>query len=168
MAVSVDHGLDQKSSSYTFQSPLTVTVLSLIAAILLAVAVRIEHPKQTRDEVARVISPDGSVSATVYELSGDAKTPFSYQVGIVAHGNVQIVAYLSGAMRNDRAYGVNLHWLSNDALSVEYLQSLDQSPPANEIRAAGHSVRVSLDSGIRDENAPTGGMLFNLQQMRQP
>jgi hypothetical protein len=168
MAVSVYNDLDRKSSSRGLRSPLTFTILSLIAAVLLAVAVRVDHPKQTRDEVARETSPDGSVSAVVYELSGDAKDPFSYQVGIVTQGKVQIVADLSGAMRNERAYGVNLRWLSNDDLRVEYLQALNQSLRANQIRVAGDVVHVSLHAGIRDENAQAGGMLFNLQQMRQP
>jgi hypothetical protein len=164
MAVSVDNVLDRKSSSRSLKSSLTVTILSLIAAILLAVAVRLEHPKQTRDEVARVASPDGSVSAVVYELSGDAKTPFAYQVGIASQGNVQIVAYLWGAIRNDRAYGVNPRWLDNGDLSLEYLSAPGQRLRANEVQVAGHEVHVSLHAGIRDENAPAGGMLFNLQQ----
>ena len=167
MTVSAENVSKLKTSTPVLNSPLTLMTLSLIAALLLAIAVRIDHHKQTRDEVTRVDSPDGSVSAVVYELSGNAEIPFSYQVGIAARGKVQMVATLAGAMRNDRAYGVNVRWLSPGALSVEYLAAQNQQLLASDVSAGGQKVRVTLQSGVRDESAPPGGMLFNLQQARE-
>lgn len=167
MTVSAENVSKLNTPLRVLNSPLTLMTLSLIAALLLAIAVRIDHHKQTRDEVARVDSPDGSVSAVVYELSGNAEIPFFYQVGIAARGNIQIVATLAGATRNDRAYGVNVRWLSLGALSVDYLAAQNQQLLASDISAGGQKVRVVLHSGVRDESAPPGGMLFNLQQARE-
>ena len=148
-------------------SPLTLALLSLMAGMVLAMVLRAEYRKPTRSEVARVVSPDGSASAVVYELSGDAKSPFSYQVEIAAADKSRVVALLAGAMRNDRAYGVNVRWSSPTDLSVEYFSAQSAKIAADQVASGARGARVSLHSGIRDDNAPAGGMLFNLQHARE-
>jgi hypothetical protein len=163
MNVSVEKESELKSGSRRVSSPLKLTILSLFAAVLLALVLRVDHQKQTRDEVARVELPDGSASALVYELTGDAKSPFDYEVDVAADGKTQVAAYIAGAKRNDRAYGVDLRWLSNSDLSVEYLTAQNASAPVSQIVVGGSAVRVSLHPGVRNDKALPGGMLFNLQ-----
>jgi hypothetical protein len=164
MAVSLENSATLTSGSRRRLSPIPITILGLIAAMIVAVALRVDHHRPTRDIVARVASPDASVVAVLYESSGDAKSSFVYKVAVVADGKLQDVAELSGALRNDRAYGVNLVWLSDDNLSIEYLTAQNQRLTASDLSIGGHHVRVTLHSGVRDKDAPAGGMLFNLQQ----
>lgn len=168
MASTVESVMEPKTGSQNYHLPLVFTMIAVIAAVMLALALRVDHPKQTRDVVARVASPDVSVVAVVYELSGDAKSSFNYQIEVVADGQVQRVAELSGAMRNDRAFGVNPVWVNKDELSIQYLTAQGQNLVANEVTVGGHHVRVTLQGGVRDDTAPAGGMLFNLQQSREP
>jgi hypothetical protein len=153
-----------KSGRQKFNVALTLTVLSLFVGLVLALAVRSAHPHPTRSEVSRVDSPDGSVWAVVYESPADAKSAFRYEVEITSGGKSQLVASLAGAMRNDRAYGVDLHWIGPSQLSVDYLHAQSASVVAGgHADLGGHSVLVTPHSGVRDESAPAGGMLFNLQ-----
>jgi len=163
MNVSLEQESELQPGSRRAISPLKLTVFGALAAVLLAFVLRVDHQKQTRDEVARVASPDGKVSALVYELSGDAKSPFDYEVDVADDGQMQVAAYIAGAKRNDRAFGVDLRWLSNDHLSVEYLSAQNASAPSGKIVVGGYAVQVSLHPGVQNEKALPGGMLFNLQ-----
>ncbi|MBB6145413.1 hypothetical protein HNQ77_003371 [Silvibacterium bohemicum] len=164
MVTSTEKVSAAKSGSRSRHLNLTFAILVLVAAVVLAVAVRFEHHKPKRDEVSRATSPDGKVTAVLYELPGNAKTSFDYQVAVIGDGKTQEVAELSGAMRNDRAYGVNLHWLSDDHLSIDYFTTQSVRVMMSRVEAGGRVVRVSLRNGIRDNNALPGGMLFHLQQ----
>jgi asparagine N-glycosylation enzyme membrane subunit Stt3 len=149
-------------------SLVSLVVLCVFSAVALAVAVRLNHPTAVRQVVARVASADASVVAVVYEQPADAKSSFLYQVEVMANGQSQTVAELSGATRNDRAYGLTPVWSSNDNLSIEYLRAQNQRLLANDVSIGGRRVHVALHSGVRDNDAPAGGMLFNLQQSREP
>jgi hypothetical protein len=146
------------------------TLLSVAGAVLLAIAVRlhVEHRQPARDEVERVVSPDGRMDAVLYESSGNATESFDYQVVVVSHGQSQTVAEIFGATRNDRSYGVDLQWINKDELNVDYLSAQNQELLASSVSVGGHQVHVSLHSGIRDQDAPTGGMLFNLKERNEP
>ena len=136
--------------------------------MVLAVAVRLNHPKAVRQVVARVASADASVVAVVYEQPADAKSSFIYQVEVMADGETQTVAELAGATRNDRAYGLTPVWSGNDNLSIEYLRAEKQRLLTDDVSVGGRHVHVALHNGVRDTDAPAGGMLFNLQQSREP
>ena len=164
MMTSTEKVSNSKLSSRSRNLNLTFAILGLVAALALAVAVRFEHHKPKRDEVARTVSPDGKVAAVVYELPGNAETSFDYQVAVIGDGKTQEVAKFSGAMRNDRAYGVNLHWLSDDKLSIDYFTTQSVRVMMGEVPTGGRVVSIYLRSGIRDSNALPGGMLFHLQQ----
>jgi hypothetical protein len=169
MPVSVKDVSDFHPTPARANSALMWTILSLAAAILLAIAVRfhVEHHQPVRDEVSRVAAPDGDVDAVLYELSGNASDSFDYEVVIAADGQNREVAEISGASRNDRAFGVNLNWLSKDQLSVEYLSAQNQQLLASDIKIGGQAVHVSLHNGVRDPDAPAGGMLFNLKEKHE-
>src|SRR5690348_12320464 len=96
---------------------LLVLGLAIIAAIYIIFS-------PSREEVSRVASPSGDLVATVIEINGGAATSFGYEVRIARKGfsvGGTKVASLYGAVRNDHAYGVNLRWVSDQELHVEYL-----------------------------------------------
>jgi len=123
-------------------------------------------PTFSNDEVARISSPDGTMDAVLFESNGGATTSFGYEVQIGAKGvhAGKSVARFYGAVRNSQAYGVDLHWQSNDTLTVEYLTS-KLPPQVQELADVnGRSVHVVVRSGVEDKSAPAGGMLWNLRQ----
>jgi hypothetical protein len=122
----------------------------------------------SRDEVARVASPDGRVEGVLVETNGGATTPFGYEVHVVEKGRPagDRVAWLSGAGRNAQAYGANLKWTGENELVIEYLEARDQTLERKTVSVAGRAIKVSLRSGVNDPTAPAGGMLYNLELTR--
>lgn len=121
----------------------------------------------SRDEVARSHSPSGRVDAVLLETNGGATTSFGYQVHLVPAGQKARrdteVASLYAAVRSDSASGVNLRWDDSATLAVEYLQARSADLTRPGVRIGGHRVRTILRAGVRDPNAPSGGMLYNLR-----
>ena len=124
----------------------------------------------SRDEVARVGSPDGRVDAVLVETNGGATTSFGYEIHIVEKGKSygEAVATLYGALRNDNAYGANLRWRTDSELMVEYQQARAEALEKSTVRVAGRIIRISLRPGVSDSNAPAGGMLYNLERGQRP
>jgi hypothetical protein len=122
------------------------------------------------EEVLRVTSPSGSVDAVVIEGSAGATTPFVYEVCLVAHGGVcrkgAAAASLIRAERSDRAYGVNIRWADSQHLLVEYLRATSTSIHRSPSVVDGQAISISLQSGLADENAPQGGMYYNMHRSR--
>ena len=170
MPVSVQDLIDLRTTSQGTNSAFKWVMLGVAGALLLAVAVRIQigHYQPARSLVERLASPDGSVDAALYELNGKASDSFDYEVVVESQGQSRLVARVTGAKRNDRSYGVDLHWSGQDALAVSYLSAENQKLVANEFTIEGHRIHVTLDSGVRDQEAPPGGMLFNLRESREP
>jgi hypothetical protein len=123
----------------------------------------------SRDEVAKVQSPDGLVEAVLIETNAGATTSFGYEVHLRTRGkdDGQEVARLYGAIRNANAYGANLRWASDNELVVEYLEARDEKLERSTVNVAGRDIRVVLGSGVTDPKAPSGGMLYNLERSRQ-
>jgi hypothetical protein len=123
---------------------------------------------QSRDEVARVRSPDGVIDAVVVETNGGATTSFGYEIEVVpasgALSSARRVAFLYGAGRNASAYGVNLRWAGMSTLAVEYLDAKSTKLETPAVTIGGRSVFVALAPGVEDRNAPSGGMLYNLRK----
>lgn len=124
----------------------------------------------SRDEVARVTSPSGRIDAILYETNGGATTSFGYEVWVVNLGasvprsqarRPWRPAYLYGAVRSSRAYGVNLRWEGPGVLVVEYLEARNVVQDVSEVRVGDQTVRVVLRPGVEDPSAPVGGMLCN-------
>jgi hypothetical protein len=123
----------------------------------------------SRDEVARVSSPDGRVEAVLVETNGGATTAFGYEVRVIEKGGYRAteVAWLYGAARSDSASGVNLRWASDTELLIEYRKSDRERLEMSTLRVAGRDVRIGLRSGVTDSGAPPGGMLYSLKQKRR-
>lgn len=120
----------------------------------------------SKDEVARVVSPSGNIDAVLFETNGGATTSFGYEVYVVAHGvqpSGTPAVSLYGAVRNQHAYGANLHWPSSNSLVVEYLSAKSAKVNAHTQSVGTQSIQVSVREGATDNAAPPGGMLYNLR-----
>lgn len=136
----------------------------LLALCLAVIALAHFLFSPSRDEVSRVASPSGERVATVIEINGGATTSFGYEVRVSQtgfHPGSAKVALLYAAVRSHRAYGVNLRWVSDQELHVEYLSA--QFAEVVSPGKSGPPMRVVLAPGISDSSAPPGGMLYNLQ-----
>jgi hypothetical protein len=121
----------------------------------------------SRDEVARVRSPDGAIEGVIVETNGGATTSFGYEIHVVSAGGrpeaAHRVAFLYGAGRNASAYGVNLRWTSPASLSIEYCAAKSANLDKPSVSIGGRQVSITLSGGIEDALAPPGGMLYNLR-----
>jgi hypothetical protein len=121
------------------------------------------------DEVARVSSPDGTLEAALHEANGGGATSFAYKVYVVTAGRQPFmlverpVANFYGAVRSNRAYGVNLKWEGPNSLAVEYFRSQTASKAADTVHVGDREVGIVLREGVSDADAPPGGMLYNLK-----
>jgi hypothetical protein len=74
--------------------------------------------------VASAKSPNGRLKAILTGTNGGATTSFGYEVDletIPRWGRTVRVASLYGAARSQQAYGVNLVWLDDQTLEIQYL-----------------------------------------------
>lgn len=123
--------------------------------------------KPSRDEVARVESPDLAIVAAVIETNGGATTSFGYEVRLSENHTsfgAKRVASLYGATRSATAYGVNLRWTSASELSIEYLNARSADLEEREVRIGPRTIHITLKPGVVDMTAPGGGMLYNLER----
>ena len=122
----------------------------------------------SRDEVARVSSPDGRIEAILIETNGGATVSFGYEIWLREkdRGSGELVARLYGAGRNESAYGANLRWTDDRQLSVEYLEARQETLEKPRVTVGGREIHVALKSHVTDPTAPAGGMLFNLERDR--
>ena len=142
----------------------------LIAAAILCCFTTACITNITNDEVARAPSPDGRVDAVIFESNGGATTLFGYQVELRERSfwrRSEDVAYLYGATRNESAWGVNVRWLNDREVRVEYLDAKKVWLNKPNIRLAGREITVVLQAGVEDRTAPAGGMLDNLERGRR-
>ena len=140
---------------------------ALVALALALFVARCSLP--SRDEVAKVTSPDGGVVAVLIETNGGATTSFGYEIWLRDKnaGSGEQVGTLYGAVRNDDAYGANLRWTDDRELSVEYLNARTEKLEKSRLFIAGREVRVVFKPHVSDPTAPAGGMLFNLEREKQ-
>ena len=105
-------------------------------------------------------------------IDGGATTSIRYEVFLAPVGQkiygARPVADLYGASRSKQAYGVNLRWISDQALSVEYFEARTAKVAESSVRVAGRDVWVALSPGVLDAAAPEGGMPYNLPRERSP
>jgi len=121
-------------------------------------------------EVARSTSPNEKLDAVLIETNGGATTSFGYEVHVVPKGSAvqdSKAAYLYGATRNDHAYGVNLRWKEQgEVLVAEYLQAERVALIMPTVSLEKEKIRVVLQAGVVDNNAPVGGMEYNMRGRR--
>ncbi len=122
----------------------------------------------SNDEVARFADPSKRTDAVICEWNGGVTENFAYEVHIVEHfAPVQcgkdFAVILYAATRNENAYGVNLRWVANNSVHVEYLEAKWIKVRA-PIAVLNHSrIKLVLKEGVADLSAPHGGMLYNLR-----
>ena len=127
-------------------------------------------PMASHDEVTRLSSPGNSrLDAVLIEVNTGATDTFKYDLFVLPKGSPtsnKPVLSLVGATRNEQAYGANLRWQGPTHLRVEYLQARPVQGEAGVFQVGGQDVQIELVQGIRDANAPPGGMDYNLQKSR--
>lgn len=124
---------------------------------------------ESHDEVARSASPDRVLEAVVVEGSGAlATSALWYDVYVTRAGapfdSGVFIGRLSYAVRNDRAWGVNLRWENPDSLDVEYLSARNVTLDHTHITLGNRTISIKLLPGITDPTAKPGGMLHNLRR----
>lgn len=119
------------------------------------------------DEVSRVSAPSGLVDAVLIESNGGATTSFNYHIFLEEKSlfgvNQTKVGNLYGAVRSKSAYGINLKWLDDKTLQLEYLRAQDTRLKINAVEIDNVIYSIKFKSGVTDHKAPPGGMLYNLQ-----
>ncbi len=123
----------------------------------------------SNDEVVRLTSPNNKFDAVLIESNGGATTSFAYDIHIVKHNTPtgsSRVAYFYGAVRNQNAYGINLHWKSSNQLVAEYLNARIEVLEKPLTKIDGQEIKVVLRPGINDPTAPPGGMYRNLKKQQ--
>jgi hypothetical protein len=140
-------------------------VVASLARVLFA-CLLLSGCRGASSEVARVRSPAGDVEGVVVELNGGATTSFRYDIYLAPVGQkidgARRVAVLGGAARNEQAYGVNLRWVSDHLLSVEFFEAKTAKLDESSVKVGSRDVQVALVPGVLDPAAPPGGMLYNL------
>jgi hypothetical protein len=146
----------------------TVIVCLLVVAVLLLVFV-LSHSDfgvPSRDEVARVASPNGQFDAILLETNGGATTSFGYEVYVSEHGEQpsgKPPLFLYGAIRNHNAYGANLQWESDNLLVIEYFKAKSSKINTPKLTIGGQNIQFAVREGVLDSYALPGGMLYNLR-----
>ncbi|WP_201315655.1 hypothetical protein [Dyella sp. EPa41] len=115
------------------------------------------------DEVTRIHSPDRSLDVVVIEDSAGATSDFWYEVCVVPAKQVSCdqnnaAAILYGATRSDVSNGVNAYWDDNDHVVMTYKTAKRISKQKQVIHAAGREIRIKMQAGVEDPNAPPGSM----------
>jgi hypothetical protein len=144
-----------------------VLVLTLAGAIVFQLAVLAvwpDHPCSS-DTVARATSPSGRVEALLDENNCGATTSFEYVVSLRAVASPATarvrVASAYGAGRNDSAYGMNLVWIDESTLEVQYWKAHWVTMEHPSVSLDGATVTTRMKADVRDGSAPAGGMLVN-------
>jgi hypothetical protein len=116
----------------------------------------------------RVTSPSGRVEALLDENNCGATTSFEYVVSLRAVASAATVgvrvASAYGAVRNNDAYGMNLVWIDNNTLEVQYGEARWVTMEHPSISIDGVTITTRMKADVRDESAPVGGMLVNIQR----
>ena len=123
----------------------------------------------SRDQVARITSPDGRLDALVFESDCGAVCDVVDEVWVVPKGSRHgdEVAWFDDAIRSEHAWGVNAKWDTANHLVIEYLEAGQAKLLMQKTVIAGQDVQVSMRSGISDPQAPAGEMLNNLRRQGQ-
>jgi hypothetical protein len=146
-----------------------VLVLTLAGAIAFQLAtLAVVLDPCSSDTVVRAASPSGHVEALLDENGCGATTSFGYVVSLrpaassVANGVHVASAY--GAVRNDRAYGMNLVWADENTLEIQYWKAHWVTLERPDVSVDGATIATRMKADVRDESAPAGGMLYNIKR----
>jgi hypothetical protein len=103
------------------------------------------------------------MEAVLTETNGGGTTSFGYEVSVGEKGAKRFtdVATLYGALRNEQAYGVNLRWIGEYVLSIQYFRARAVRNVSKSVTIGGQQIKIDLESGVNDPTAPSGGMHYN-------
>ena len=123
----------------------------------------------SRDQVARITSPDGQVDAVVFESDCGAICDVVDEVWVVPRGrrHGDKVAWFDDAVRSERAWGVNVKWDSAHHLVIEYLSAGQAKLLMQKTVIAGQDVQISMRSGTSEPLVPVGEMVNNLSRQKK-
>ena len=124
----------------------------------------------SEDEVARKVSPSGQLVAILTEVDAGATAGFGYKVYIEAPNlgsSRKLVAHVYDARRNDQAYGLDLKWLSSDRLSIEFYKARWIDFLLFHAETQGQKVSIEVLYNRTNNSAPSGGMLYNLEKLKE-
>jgi hypothetical protein len=130
---------------------------------LLAITVLTACSDPSSVQVASAKSPNGHVEAIVAETNGGATVDFGYEISVRSSpsGAPTRVASLYGAIRSEQAYGVNLVWVGERTLEIQYLRAKSAKLERGAVTLDGQSFAVRLKPGLLDASAPAGGMEYS-------
>ena len=116
----------------------------------------------SRDDVAWANSPDGRTHAILSETNGGATTSFSYVVELHPsdhNGDTPVNAgTVYGAVRSECAFGVDLQWLDPSTLALRFEKAQQTNVPTSVV-VGGRRIRIVVQAGEVNDDAPCGGML---------
>jgi len=117
-----------------------------------------------KDEVLSLLSPDKKVEAILFETNGGATTSYGYEVYFrnIDSGELTQVASFYGATRSNSAYGINLNWVADNNLELEYFKTKSVNLLSSSVYINNKVYGVNLKPNVNDSKAPPGGMLYNL------
>ena len=145
----------------------TVVCLLVVAVLLLFFVLSYsDFGALSKEEVARVASPNGQFDAILLETNGGATTSFGYEVYVSEQGKQpsgEPPLFLYGAIRNQNAYGANLRWASDNLLVIEYFKAKSSKLNKPKLTVGGQNFQFSAREGVLDSYALPGGMLYNLR-----
>ena len=106
------------------------------------------------DAVARTKSPSGNIEAILEETNGGATTSFGYIVSLRAapFSTDRIrVASAYGATRNNHAYGMNLVWVDENTLEIQYWRARSAALESPSVSIGGIEIAVRMKAGVLDD-----------------
>jgi hypothetical protein len=142
-------------------------VLLVAGAVLIEPLIPRPDPCRT-DTVVRAASQSGRVEALLDEINCGATTSFGYVVSLrpvassMASGVRVASAY--GAVRNEDAYGMNLVWVDENTLEIQYWKARWATLEHPDASVDGGTIATRMKADVRDETAPAGGMIYNRER----
>lgn len=149
---------------------LALVLLTAWAAALLSLTALVPPISMpcSSDTVVRAPSPSGHIEAVLNENNCGATTSFGYVVSLraAASSMTSLVPAASayGAIRNDDAYGMNLVWIDENTVEVQYWKARWATLEHPSIPINGLMITTRMSADVRDEAAPAGGMLYNIER----
>lgn len=114
------------------------------------------------DEVSRKSSPTSLADAVILESSEGATTSYTYRVCVVPTrakcSQDQVVAVLYDAARNRSSYGVDIVWLGEKQLQIQYYTAASAVLQRQSVDV-GARIDVALLPGVLNEHAKPGAMV---------
>jgi len=145
-----------------------VFTLLLVGAILIQPPLIPSSDPCSSDTVVRMTSPSRRLEALLDENNCGATTDFGYVISLrpVASSvaNAVRVASAYGAVRSDQAYGMNLVWVDENTLEIQYWRARWVTLEHPDVSVDGATIAIHMKADVRDESAPAGGMLYNIER----